>query len=68
MKKIKLEKSATRPGLVEIWKFNKRGYYNFVEHLQMQEISKISKQFKGYEIVDKQHCLGWIYVQIAQSY
>lgn len=58
MKKIKLEKSATRPGLVEIWKFNRRGYYNFVEYLQMADLPTITRKFKGYEVVDKQHCLN----------
>ena len=57
MKKIKIEKSTTRPGVIELWKFNRRGYYNFVEYLQLQELPKITKQFKGYEIIDKQHCL-----------
>lgn len=56
-KKIKLEKCTTRPNLVELWKYNKKGYYNFIEYIEKPTLQQIQKRFRGYQIIDKQECL-----------
>ena len=56
-KKIKLEKCTTKPNLVELWKLNYKGFYNFITYLEQPTLKQIKRKFKGYEIVDKQNCL-----------
>lgn len=58
MKKIKLEKSHNNQNLIELWKFNNKGYYNFIENLEQPNIKDIKRRFKNYEIIDRQNCLS----------
>lgn len=50
MKKIIIEQGKN--GL-ELWKLNRKGFYNFIRYITITEISGLKKEFKGYEIINK---------------
>jgi hypothetical protein len=40
-------------GRIELFKLNRKGFYNFIRYIQEQEISKLKKEFKGHNLVNK---------------
>ena len=50
MKKIMLEKGKKG---IEVWKLNRKGFYNFVKYITPNEIDNLAKEFKGYEILNR---------------
>jgi len=49
-KKIKLEYFK---GKIALWKYNKKGFYNFVELLDSIDLAQLKRRYKGYELTDK---------------
>ena len=58
-KKIKIELDKNK-SLIELWQFNKKGYYNFKNYLPLtqESIKILQKQYKQFEIIDKQEILA----------
>lgn len=50
MKKIVIEQGKNG---IELWKLNKKGFYNFIRYIEKEEIQSLKKEFKGYEIINK---------------
>ena len=40
-------------GQIELMKFNRKGFYNFIRYITREEIPLLKKEFKGYEIKNK---------------
>jgi len=38
---------------IEVWKLNRKGFYNFLKYIEVEEINKLQKEYKGYEIINK---------------
>lgn len=57
-KKIMIEIS-NKKDRIEIWEYNKKGFYNFKEYLPLDNPSLLSikKQYKKYTIIDKNNLL-----------
>ena len=51
MKMIMIE--LDNQGRIELFKLNRKGYYNFIRYITLEEIPKLKKEFKGYEIKNK---------------
>ena len=51
MKLIKIE--IDNKGRIELFKLNRKGFYNFVRYITREEIPLLKKEFKGYEIKNK---------------
>ena len=49
-KKIKLEYFK---GKIALWKYNKKGFYNFIELFDTIDLKQLKKKYKGYELTDK---------------
>lgn len=50
MKKIAIEQGKYG---IELWKLNRKGFYNFVRYITLEEIPNLKKEFKGFEIKNK---------------
>lgn len=48
-----IEKSTNKKGMLEIWKKNHKGFYNFVGYIPMEELETFKKEHKKDEIVEK---------------
>lgn len=48
-----------KKNLIEIWEYNRKGFYNFKEYIPLEKfnIKLFKKQYKKYTIVDKKHLL-----------
>lgn len=57
-KKIMIEKNLKK-NRIEVWEYNRKGFYNFKEYLPLDNTSLlvIKKQFKKYTIIDKNNLL-----------
>lgn len=57
-KKIMIEKNLKK-NKIEVWEYNRKGFYNFKEYLPLDNTSllAIKKQFKKYTIIDKNNLL-----------
>lgn len=57
-KKIMIDKN-TKKNKIEIWEYNRKGFYNFKEYLPIDNTSllAIKKQYKKYIIIDKNNLL-----------
>lgn len=57
-KKIIIEKNLKK-NRIEVWEYNRKGFYNFKEYLPLDNTSLlvIKKQFKKYTIIDKNNLL-----------
>lgn len=57
-KKIMIEKNLKK-NRIEVWEYNRKGFYNFKEYLPLDNASllAIKKQFKKYTIIDKNNLL-----------
>ena len=53
VKTIKLEQARTDTSKFELWKLNRRGYFNFLSFCDKTELGKIIKKFKNYKIISK---------------
>jgi len=53
VKTIKLEQTQTDTNKFELWKLNRRGYFNFLSFCNKNELGKIIKKFKNYKIINK---------------
>ena len=44
---------------LEIWEYNRKGFYNFKEYIPLDKfnITLFKKQYKKYTIIDKKHLL-----------
>lgn len=51
--KFIIEKSLTKRGCYEVWKKNRKGYYNFIQYLKEEDLPKFKKENKKHEIIDK---------------
>ena len=51
MKIIKIE--VDNKGRIELFKLNRKGFYNFIRYITREEIPFLKKEFKGYEIKNK---------------
>lgn len=40
-------------GRIELFKLNRKGFYNFIRYIEEIEISKLNKEFKGHNLVNK---------------
>lgn len=67
-KKIMIEKN-TKKDSIEIWEYNKKGFYNFKEYLPLNKtsLSNIKKQYKKYTIIDKEGLLNHIQIKEFQT-
>lgn len=52
-KTIKLEQARTDISKFELWKLNRRGYFNFLSFCDKNELGKITKKYKDYKIINK---------------
>ena len=57
-KKIMIEKNLKK-NRIEVWEYNRKGFYNFKEYLPLDNTSLlvIKKQFKKYTIIDQNNLL-----------
>lgn len=48
-----------KKNLLEIWEYNRKGFYNFKEYIPLDKfnIKLFKKQYKKYTIIDKKHVL-----------
>lgn len=48
-----------KKNLLEIWEYNRKGFYNFKEYIPLDKfnIKLFKKQYKKYTIIDKKHLL-----------
>lgn len=48
-----------KKNLLEIWEYNRKGFYNFKEYIPLEKfnIKLFKKQYKKYTIIDKKHLL-----------
>lgn len=51
MKLIKIE--MDKKGRIELFKLNRKGFYNFIRYITREEIPLLKKEFKEYEIKNK---------------
>ena len=52
-KNFKLEHSLTHPDKAEIWLLNKKGFYNFQDYINLQDVEKFSKEHKKDVVINK---------------
>ena len=59
IKKIMIEKSRNK-NKIEVWEYNKKGFYNFKEYvpLSIEGIKSIKKSYKNHTIIDKSNILN----------
>lgn len=57
-KKILIDIEQKKNSL-EIWEYNRKGFYNFKEYIPLEKfnIKLFKKQYKKYTIIDKKHLL-----------
>lgn len=48
-----------KKNLLEVWEYNRKGFYNFKEYIPLDKfnIKLFKKQYKKYTIIDKKHLL-----------
>lgn len=51
--KIKIENKHNDNTTYEIWKENRKGFYNFVEYTNEIDLKQLKKRFKRHTIIDK---------------
>lgn len=58
-KKIMVEMNTKR-NAIEIWIYNRKGFYNFKEYISLQgtNLKDLQKKYKGYRFIDKQNILA----------
>lgn len=53
MSKFIIEKSQNRENTFEVWKKNKKGFYNFIKYIASDEIENFKHEHKNDEITEK---------------
>lgn len=53
MSKFIIEKSQNKENTFEVWKKNKKGFYNFIKYIASDEIENFKHEHKNDEITEK---------------
>lgn len=53
MNKYIIEKSLSKKNTYEIWKLNKKGFYNFISYIPKEEINEFKTVHKKDKIIEK---------------
>lgn len=48
-----IEKCTNKRGMLEIWKKNRKGFYNFMGYIATEELDAFKEKHKKDDIVDK---------------
>lgn len=53
MRNLKIETSPTHPDKLEAWVLNKKGFYNFLEYINKEDLETFYKTHSKDEIINK---------------
>lgn len=48
-----IEKCTNKRGMLEIWKRNRKGFYNFIGYISAEELDTFKEQHKKDDIVNR---------------